>query len=157
MPIARASAVLLALLATLSLLATHSGGARAGGSDPQIVLDEIYGQVAEACSGLGETEAYDLVAIGTAYFEPSLARKVAKASEDGSLDFDVLVDGQDCHVTALDLQVLDETATSAIGRAEFQNFGEPRTVDLVMAKTGGTWTVTDIVYRHRSFSLKTGL
>ncbi len=132
-------------------------GARASGSDPQIVLDEIYGQVAEACSGIGEAQAYDLAVIANGYFEPSLARSVAKALGDGGLDFDVLVDGQDCHVTNLDLQVVDETATTAVGRAEFQNYGERRSIDLVMAKTGGDWKVTDIVYRHRDFSLKSGL
>jgi len=143
-----------ALLAVLPMLL--AAGARAGDSDPQIVLDEIYGQVAEMCSGDGNGPAYDLVAIAETYFEPALATSVAKASEDGSLDFDFLVDGQDCKVTALDLRVLDAAPTSAVGRAEFENFGEPRTIDLVMAKTGADWKVTDVVYRHRPFSLKAG-
>ena len=67
---------------------------------------------------------------------------------------DVLVDGNDCKVTSLDLRVIDEGAADAVGRAEFENFGAARTIDLVMAKTGGDWKVTDIVYRHRPFSLK---
>jgi hypothetical protein len=130
--------------------------ASAGGSDPQIVLDEIYGQVAETCSGDGGGPAYDLEAIANAYFEAALASRVAGALADGSLGFDFLIDAQDCKVTALDLRVVGETATTATGRAEFENFGEPRAIDLVMRKNGETWKVADVVYRHRTFSLKTG-
>ncbi|HEX2839683.1 hypothetical protein [Hyphomicrobium sp.] len=136
-------------LATLHLITA----AEAGGSDPQIVLDEIYGQVAEMCSADGGPP-YDFTAIAKTYFTPELAKKVVKASNDNKLDFDVLIDGNDCKVTELDLRVVEEKAGTAIGRAEFKNFDEERTVDLLMSKAGNEWQVTDIVYRHRPFSLK---
>ncbi len=143
----------LALISGLTVLQfTHA--ALAGGSDPQIVLDEIYGQVAEMCSADGNGPAYDFTAIAKTYFTPELAKKVVKASNDNRLDFDVLVDGNDCKVTELDLRVVEDSADAAIGRAEFKNFDEERTVDLVMKKTGSEWQVADIVYRHRPFSLK---
>jgi len=125
----------------------------AGGSDPQIILDEIYGQVSEMCTGDGGPP-YDFVAIAKTYFTPTLAKKVEKASNDNAIDFDVLVDGQDCKLTELDLRLVGGGETSAIGRAEFKNMGEPRTIDLLMSKSDSTWQVTDIVYRHRPFSLK---
>lgn len=130
--------------------------ATAGGSDPQIVLDEIYGQVAEMCTGDGGP-AYNFVAIAKTYFTPELAKKVSKASDDNKLDFDVLVDGNDCKVTELDLRVVGGGDKTAIGQAEFKNFDEERTIDLMMSKIGNDWQVTDIVYRHRPFSLKAAL
>lgn len=136
-----------------SFLAVAALHARAAATDPQIVLDEVYGQVAETCSGDATGAPYDLVAIANTYFAPALAKTVIKASLDGSLGFDVLVDAQDCKMTALDLRVVEQDKKSAIGRAEFQNFGEPRTIDLLMAKAGGKWKITDVVYRHRPFSL----
>lgn len=142
-------AALLAGVASL-LLAFE---AAAGGSDPQIVLDEIFGQVSEMC-GEGDGRAYDIREIAKTYFTPALATKIGKALDDGRLDFDVLVDGNDCKVTSLDLRVIKEGPGEAVGRAEFENFGEERTVDLVMTKIGDEWKVADIVYRHRSFSIK---
>lgn len=128
----------------------------AGGSDPQVVLDEIFGQVDAMCSGEGNGPAYDIFAIAEQYFAPNLAKVLNDASENGTLGFDVLVDGQDCRVSALDLRVTDDNGRTATGHAEFQNFGEQRSIDLVMAKRAESWEVTDIVYRHRPFSLRAG-
>lgn len=136
--------------------ALTTSAAIAGGSDPQVVLDEIYGQVAEMCGGDGQGAAYDLEAIAKTYFTPALAKTVSKAAETGDLDFDVLVDGQDCKVSDLQLAIVDAGANSATGRATFKNFDEPRTVDLKMVKSGSAWQVADIVYGHRAFSLKAG-
>lgn len=142
-------------LASLVLCAVvTTSAALAGGSDPQVVLDEIYGQVAEMCGGDGQGAAYDLEAIAKTYFTPALAKTVSKAAETGDLDFDVLVDGQDCKVSDLQLAIVDGAANSATGRATFKNFDEPRTVDLKMVKSGSSWQVADIVYGHRAFSLK---
>ncbi len=141
-------------LFALFICIAGSSLSRAGASDPQIILDEIYGQVSEMCGGDGDGPAYDFVAIAKTYFSPELAKKVIKASNDNALDFDVLVDGNDCKVTDLDLRVVGGGENSAIGRAEFKNLGEDRVIDLLMSKAGATWQVTDIVYRHRPFSLK---
>lgn len=131
-----------------------SGPAHAGGSDPQIVLDEIYGQVAEMCSEDAPGPAYDIEAIAKAYFTPALAKKISSGLASGALDYDVLVDGNDCKVSDLDLTIVGGGNTTAIARASFKNFGEERVVDLQMVKSGEDWQVADIVYRHRAFSLK---
>ncbi len=141
----------LAALGSAALLL--SAPAKAGGSDPQVVLDEIYGQVDAMCGGDGNGPAYDILAIAAQYFAPDLAKTI---DADSELGFDVLVDGQDCRVSALDLSVVENTGHTTTGRAEFQNFGERRSIDLKMAKRGEAWEVTDIVYRHRPFSLRAG-
>jgi hypothetical protein len=128
--------------------------ANAGGSDPKTILTDIYGQVNAMCSGDGNGPGYDIVAIAKRYFVPELAKKISTAAEDDTLDFDILVDGQDCKLSPLDLKVVAETGTTAAGRAEFENFGERRSIELVMAKSGDAWEVTDVVYLHRPFSLK---
>jgi hypothetical protein len=139
----------------LFLLGLFAGPAYAGGSDPQIVLDEIYGQVAEMCSADAPGPAYDIEAIAKSYFTPALAKKIASGLASGALDYDVLVDSNDCQVSGLDLTiVVGGGGTTAIARASFKNFGEGRVVDLQMVKSGADWQVADIVYQHRAFSLK---
>lgn len=134
-------------------LAFSVSPASAGGSDPQVVLDEIYGQVDAMCGGDGQGQAYDIYVIAEDYFTPDLAKTFAKAMDGGDLEFDVLVDAQDCKVTDLKVEVVKSEADAAIGRATFKNMGEDRVVDLLMARSGDTWSVADIVYRHRPFSL----
>lgn len=140
--------------ALLVIVSIFPAPAAAGGSDPQIVLDEIYGQVAEMCGGDGQGAAYDIEAIAKSYFTPALAKKITSGLASGDLDYDVLVDGNDCKVTDLDLTIVGGGSTTAIARASFKNFGEDRVVDLQMVKSGSDWQVADIVYRHRAFSLK---
>jgi hypothetical protein len=130
--------------------------ALAGGSDPQVVLDEIYGQVDATCGGDGQGPAYDIYVIAEDYFTPDLAKTFTKAMETGDLGFDVLVDAQDCKVTDLKLEVVKSEADAAVGRATFKNMGEDRVIDLLMSKSGNGWSVDDIVYRHRTFSLRAG-
>lgn len=140
--------------ALLVIVSVFPALAAAGGNDPQIVLDEIYGQVAEMCGGDGQGAAYDIEAIAKSYFTPTLAKKITSGLASGDLDYDVLVDGNDCKVTDLDLTIVGGGTTTAIARASFKNFGEDRVVDLQMVKSGNDWQVADIVYRHRTFSLK---
>lgn len=129
----------------------------AGGSDLEVVLDEIFGQVDAMCGGDGQGAPYDIYAISESYFTPELAQAFEKGMESGELQFDVLVDGQDCKTTGLALEVVDTDGDSAVGRAVFKNFGEDRVIDLHMSKTGDSWLVSDIVYQHRPFSLKDAL
>lgn len=136
-------------------LATHT--AFAGGSDPEVVLDEIYGQVDAMCGGDGQGAPYDIYAIAETHFLPSLSEPFAKAIESGDLGFDILVDAQDCKITDLKLEVVDTDEADAVGRAVFKNMGEDRIVDLVMTKSGDEWKVSDVVYQHRAFSLKGAL
>lgn len=143
-----------AVALVLTLAATS---ALAGGSDPEVVLDEIFGQVDAMCGGDGQGAPYDIYAISEAYFTPELAQTFEKGMESGELQFDILVDGQDCKTTGLALEVVDTDGDIAVGRAVFKNFGEDRVIDLHMSKAGDTWLVSDIVYQHRPFSLKDAL
>lgn len=154
--ITRARAALFAILTLPVLPAVLAGPAVAGGSDPQVVLDEIYGQVDAMCGGDGQGPAYDIYVIADDYFTPDLAKMFTRAMEAGDLDFDVLTDGQDCKVSDLKLEVIKSEADTAVGRATFKNMGEDRVVDLPMAKSGDDWMVDDLVYRHRTFSLRAG-
>ena len=139
------------LAAALALAPTS---ALAGGSDPQVVLDEIYGQVNSMCGGEGNGRSYDLDVIAKQYFTPELRKLLHKAIASDDFGFDLLTDSQDCKLSDLKLSLVGGGEGSAIGRASFKNFDEPRTVDLIMTKKGGDWEVSDIVYRHREFSLK---
>ncbi len=154
--IGRAHAALAATLTILALLTITAVPATAGGSDPQVVLDEIYGQVDAMCGGDGQGHAYDIYVIADDYFTPDLAKTFAKAMEAGDLDFDVLTDAQDCKVSDLKLEVVKSEPETAVGRATFKNMGEDRVIDLLMVKSGDDWMVDDIVYRHRTFSLRAG-
>ena len=144
-------------VAALAILLTMAASpAPAGGSDPKVVLDEIYGQVDAMCGGEGQGPAYDLYVIAEDYFAPELEKTFSRAMEKGDLGFDVLVDAQDCKVSNLKLDVIKSESDMAVGRATFKNFDEDRTIDLLMTKSGDDWEVGDIVYRHRTFSLRAG-
>jgi hypothetical protein len=144
-----------AFVAALVGFGAHA--AIAGGSDPEVVLDEIFGQVEAMCGGDGQGEPYDIYAISETYFTPELAHGFETAMEGGNLGFDVLVDGQDCKIDGLALEVVDTDGDIAVGRAIFKNMGEDRIIDLRMTKLGDTWKVSDILYQHREFSLSSAL
>ncbi|AHB50305.1 hypothetical protein W911_13945 [Hyphomicrobium nitrativorans NL23] len=127
--------------------------AAAGGSGPEVVLDEIFGQVEATCGGEAQGPPYDIYAIAETYFTPTLAQAFTAAMESGDLGFDILVDGQDCEIRDVELTVLDRDAGTATGRAIFKNMGESRIIDLKMTKTGDRWAVSDVIYQHRPFVL----
>jgi hypothetical protein len=144
------------LISIAALLAAGvASPARAGGSDPKAVLDDIFGQMNAMCGGNGDGPAYDLEAIAKKYFAPLLVKIVTRDYEQpGALGFDILVDGQDCKTSDLKLDIIGGGGSTSIGRATFKNMGEERIIDLHMTNAGGDWTVADVVYRHRPFSLK---
>ncbi len=132
-----------------------SGTANAGGSDPKAILDDIFGQMSAMCGGDGQGPSYDLEAIARTYFTPALVAIITRDYEQPcALGFDPLVDAQDCKTSDLKLAMVAGGDTTATGRATFKNMGEERVIDLVMTKSGSDWQVSDIVYRHRPFSLK---
>lgn len=139
--------------ATAVLLALVPLPATAGGSDPKVMLDEIFGQVEATCGGDAQGAPYDIYTIAETYFTPELAQSFTAAMESGDLGFDILVDGQDCEIRDVDVDVLEQDADSATGRATFKNMGESRIIDLKMMKTGDSWAVSDVVYQHRPFVL----
>lgn len=139
------------------LMAPFPFPAAAGGSDPQVVLDEIFGQVEATCGGDAQGPPYDIYAIAETYFTPKLAQDFTAAMESGDLGFDILVDGQDCEIRDIDLDVVDTSGDAATGRATFKNMGESRIIDLKMTKTGDSWKVSDVIYQHRPFVLSNEL
>jgi len=142
------SALLLAMLSLGSL------PARAGEDSPRAVIDDIFGQVNAMCGGDGNGPAYDLTEIAKAHFAPSLETTFETFMSSDAFGFDLWTDAQDCKTTDLTLSILESAETSAKTRATFKNMGEGRIVDLEMTKTGDAWKVSDVVYRHRPFSLK---
>lgn len=143
------------LLVSALLAAAVPGQVQAGGSDPKAVLDDIFGQMNAMCGGNGDGPAYDLAAIAKKYFVPALVKIVTRDIEqEGALDFDILTDGQDCKTSDLKLDIIGGGGSTSIGRATFKNMGEDRIIDLHMTNAGGDWMVSDVVYRHRPFSLK---
>ena len=140
--------------AAVLLAVSWAASAQAGGSDPEVVLDEIYGQVDAMCGGDGQGPAYDITAIAETYFTPDLAKTFEKAMASDDFGFDILIDAQDCKTTDLGLEVVESDTDHAVGRARFKNMGEDRIIDLHMTKAGDEWKVSDVVYQHRPFSLK---
>ena len=143
------------LMIAVLIAAGAANPARAGGSDPKAVLDDLFGQMNSMCGGNGDGPAYDLDALAKKYFVPALVKIITRDYEQpGALGFDILIDGQDCKTSDLNLSVVGGGGNTSIGRATFKNFGEERVIDLLMTNAGGDWMVTDVVYRHRPFSLK---
>lgn len=143
------------LMIAALIAAGASNPARAGGSDPKAVLDDLFGQMNSMCGGNGDGPAYDLDALAKKYFVPALVKIITRDYEQpGALGFDILIDGQDCKTSDLNLSIVGGGGNTSIGRATFKNFGEERVIDLLMTNAGGDWMVTDVVYRHRPFSLK---
>lgn len=143
------------LVVAVLLAAGAANPARAGGSDPKAVLDDLFGQMNSMCGGNGDGPAYDLDALAKKYFVPALVKIITRDYEQpGALGFDILIDGQDCKTSDLNLSIVGGGGNTSIGRATFKNFGEERVIDLLMTNAGGDWMVTDVVYRHRPFSLK---
>jgi hypothetical protein len=130
-----------------------TSGSPAFAETPNGILEQIFEGVQAACKEGGQGAAYDANEIAKKFFSAGLAAKVAQATEDATLDFDIFTDAQDCAVKDMQLSVTDEEGDNATGHATFENMGEPRIVDLVMSKAGGDWKIVDVVYGHRKFSL----
>jgi hypothetical protein len=89
------------------IAAGASNPARAGGSDPKAVLDDLFGQMNSMCGGNGDGPAYDLDALAKKYFVPALVKIITRDYEQpGALGFDILIDGQDCKTSDLKLDII---------------------------------------------------
>jgi len=148
------ASIALSYLATIAFLAFCPLPAHAAGSNPQVVLNELYGLVGETCSEVAKTGSYDQVAVAKSYFTPELAKKLSDALATGSIDFDIFTDSQDCGLSDVDLKLTEATAAEATGVALFKNYGEERVVQILMRRTGAEWQIDDLKYGHRHFSLK---
>lgn len=70
--------------------------------------------------------------------------KETPEGEVGRLDWDVIVDGQDWELTALEIVPISQDAARAEIRATFKNFGEPRDLLYTLVPEDGHWRIDDI-------------
>lgn len=64
--------------------------------------------------------------------------------EAGRLDFDPFVDGQDWEVGGLKLKDVYQSGGEARVRADFANFGQPRSILISLVREDGEWRIDDI-------------
>jgi hypothetical protein len=145
-------------LAAILALALAVTPAKAG-ADAEDVAQDIYDFVEKACPMGGDGLPYNLATIADNYFVPDLRDMLAQAYAHHAVQFDILIDSQDCEIRDVDVDVEsdDDEADRVVARAEFANFGEPRVVDLLMVRHGHGWKVADIAYRHRNWQLRRDL
>jgi hypothetical protein len=120
------------------------------------------------------TDARDPAAIITALYEsyenddpeagawdmtPELAGLMTRASElpdateNGYLEFDPIIDGQDWDISDLSVTVVTPPANgAAVIRAQFKNLGEAKDVTFDMKEVNGTWLIDNI--RYPSWNLR---
>ncbi|MGK2922452.1 MAG: DUF3828 domain-containing protein [Methyloceanibacter sp.] len=64
--------------------------------------------------------------------------------EVGRLDFDPFVDGQDWEIGGLKVKEVYRSGGEARVRADFANFGKPRSILFSLVREGGEWRIDDI-------------
>jgi Protein of unknown function (DUF3828) len=64
--------------------------------------------------------------------------------DEGRLDFDPFVDGQDWELSGLKISQVYRSGGEARVRAVFANFGEPRNVVFNLVREDGRWRIDDI-------------
>lgn len=64
--------------------------------------------------------------------------------EVGRLDFDPFVDGQDWEIGGLTLKEVYRSGGEARVRADFANFGQPRSLLFSLVREDGGWRIADI-------------
>ena len=143
------------VLAAVALLLLPASAAMAG-DDARDVAKHIYRLVEKACPEDGDGLPYNLADIARDHFSPELQDRLSRAYRDHRLDFDVLIDAQDCAIDDVDVHA-DDDRGHVIARAKFRNFGEKRKIELVLARIDGAWKVADIRYQHRNWSLSRDL
>lgn len=120
----------------------------AGSDELQIgaLIEGIYGWYAQPHEGNGYArEASD--------FSPSLDALVARATarSDDGLGFDPFCECQDYENTSFAVQELTVTGATAEARVDFWNFGQQKTMTLMLVRTPAGWRVDDILGANGSF------
>ena len=141
------------LLAASVVLAASGPAAAQSGAAPADVVKTIYDRVAVFCNGDDVAPPYVDQFMRAAFEKPVADRYLARLHKS-QLDFDIFIDGQDCKLTSLGIEPLETAAAAAVVRARFDNFGQPRTIDFQFRNGAGGWMITDMVYRHRKFTLR---
>lgn len=145
------------LAAGLVCLMLSAPTALADDDEADDVARAIYRQVERACPVGREGNPYNLAAVAARYFLPEVKEELSRAYASRALDFDILIDSRDCEIDDVDIDMKgdddDDGPGRVVARAEFENFGERKVVDLLMVRTGRVWKVADIAYRHRNWQL----
>jgi hypothetical protein len=137
----------------LPLLAILAGGPAAAEPSPADIVQKIYEQAAAFCNGSDVAPPYTDKFLREVFDKP-LADRYLTRLHNNQIDFDVFVDGQDCKLADLVIEPQQTTAETAVVRARFLNLDKPRTVDFEFHRSGAMWTIGDMRYKHRPFSLR---
>jgi hypothetical protein len=140
----------------LPLLAILAGGPAAADPPPADIVKKIYEQATVFCNGEDVAPPYTDKFLREVFDKP-LADRYLTRVHNNQIDFDIFVDGQDCKFADLVIEPQLATADTAIVRARFRNLDKPRTVDFDFHRSGATWMIGDMRYKHRPFSLRTYL
>lgn len=143
------------LLILLAVLASPSAWSEARAeADARTFVSAIYEHYLSANGpgiGLATRESLDR------YFDPPLANLIMADRDEAErndevprLNGDPFIDAQDWQVDALDVRVEETGETSAEAIVSFTNFGEPRTVRLLLVRVGEDWRVADVIWRDGS-------
>jgi hypothetical protein len=149
----------LTLMASVALSIGVSGSALATKADNEATVvaklykDFAWQAVASQADLFGDDLAHQGKATLEKYFAPALADLLVKdaacqARYQGicNLDFDLLFDSQDPRVTDLDVTRMSPGRVSVVYKDPVD---ESKTqIDFVVARVGGIWKITDVVYRR---------
>jgi len=149
----------LTLMASVALSIGFSGSALATKADNEATVvaklykDFAWQAVASQADLFGDDLAHQGKATLEKYFAPALADLLVKdaacqARYQGicNLDFDLLFDSQDPRVTDLDVTRMSPGRVSVVYKDPVD---ESKTqIDFVVARVGGIWKITDVVYRR---------
>jgi hypothetical protein len=144
------------LLAVSAALAASGPAAAQSGAAPADVVKTIYDRVTVFCNGEDVAPPYVDKFMRAAFEKPVADRYLARLHKS-QLDFDIFIDGQDCKLTGLGIEPLETAAGTAVVRVRLDNFGQPRTIDFQFRNAAGGWMISDMVYRHRKFTLRSFL
>jgi len=149
----------LTLIASIALSIAWSGTALAAKADNEAAVvaklykDFAWQAVASQADLFGDDLAHQGKAALEKYFAPALADLLVKDAVCQTryqgicnLDFDLLFDSQDPRVTDLDVTT---TSPGRVAVVYKDPVDEKKTqIDFVVARVGGSWKITDVVYRR---------
>jgi hypothetical protein len=133
-----------------------AGGQAAAQSAPADVVRKIYEQVAVFCSGQDVAPPYTDTFMREMFDKPLADRYLVRLHKS-QVDFDIFIDGQDCQLTNLVIEPVEAPTGVAVVRARFSNFDTARTIDFEFYQSGAAWMISDLRYRHRTFTLRSYL
>jgi hypothetical protein len=134
-----------ALAAALMLAAAPAAAQPQPDQEPLRIVRAFY---APYLANRSDANALDLI---RAHATPELQRLIDRENAcvrrtQGicAVDYDVLVDGQDFKISALQVTAQNARPGAMSVRAAFRNFNRAKAVDFSFAITGGRWLLSDV-------------